>query len=208
MLQNFACSVTNLREGRYWTVLTCAFSHKEVSHLMGNLAALWLFGFHVFRSLGVFPRTRIPRFYALYALGGTMSALGQVLLGYSRGDVLPAFTSAQQRAVEHMLADAQAMLGPYEDLTESTLPFYLRQILDHRDKPMLGASGSVMATCAAAGCLFPTDQVFLRFAYFPLTVVCFTYILGDVCGLVIPGKCWMFCPYHLSIMTFVGSSRI
>ena len=44
MFKNFANSLTNLREGRLWTLLTSAFSHKDWYHILLNTVVFLSFG--------------------------------------------------------------------------------------------------------------------------------------------------------------------
>ena len=37
MERNFALSYSNLSAGRYWTIITCAFSHAQLGHFLGNM---------------------------------------------------------------------------------------------------------------------------------------------------------------------------
>lgn len=43
LVDNFTWSKRNWRAGRYWTVITSAFSHKNIWHLAGNMIGLWTF---------------------------------------------------------------------------------------------------------------------------------------------------------------------
>jgi len=44
MFRNFTDSAQNLREGRVWTLVTSAFSHKEWYHIILNTMVLLSFG--------------------------------------------------------------------------------------------------------------------------------------------------------------------
>ncbi|KAI8596349.1 hypothetical protein EDD21DRAFT_312262 [Dissophora ornata] len=73
MFRNFTDSVQNLREGRVWTLVTSAFSHKEWYHIILNTMVLMSFGDPVWRMLG----TR--RFLAVYlgsAVASSLSSIG------------------------------------------------------------------------------------------------------------------------------------
>ncbi|KAG0084979.1 hypothetical protein BGZ92_009402 [Podila epicladia] len=67
MFRNFTDSAQNLREGRVWTLVTSAFSHKEWYHIILNTMVLLSFGDPVWRMLG----TR--RFLTVY-LGSAVAA--------------------------------------------------------------------------------------------------------------------------------------
>ncbi|KAG0310858.1 hypothetical protein BGZ99_010512 [Dissophora globulifera] len=73
MFRNFTDSAQNLREGRIWTLLTAAFSHKEWYHIILNTMVLLSFGDPVWLMLG----TR--RFLAAYlgsAIASSLSSIG------------------------------------------------------------------------------------------------------------------------------------
>ncbi|KAF9932879.1 hypothetical protein BGZ65_004290 [Modicella reniformis] len=73
MFQNFANSAQNLREGRVWTLVTSAFSHKDWFHVLLNMVVLLSFGDPVWRMLG----TR--KFLAVYlgsAIASSLSSIG------------------------------------------------------------------------------------------------------------------------------------
>ncbi|KAF2234194.1 hypothetical protein EV356DRAFT_502508 [Viridothelium virens] len=67
---NATNSLRNFREGRWWTLLTCSFSHRDPNHLIGNMFSLYTFG-TVFAYL---PRG-IP-IVATITLGSALSASG------------------------------------------------------------------------------------------------------------------------------------
>ncbi|KAF9152417.1 hypothetical protein BG015_005279 [Linnemannia schmuckeri] len=67
MFRHFTDSLQNLKEGRVWTLVTSAFSHKEWYHILLNTMVLLSFGDPVWRLLG----TR--RFLAVY-LGSAITA--------------------------------------------------------------------------------------------------------------------------------------
>lgn len=74
MTENFLVSWTDLVEGRYWTLLTSAFSHNMLLHIALNMFVLNSFGTIVERTLG--PR----RFLAFYLIAGVVGSLGHVLV--------------------------------------------------------------------------------------------------------------------------------
>ena len=61
-----------LRRQQYATLVTSAFIHASLGHLLFNALTLWSFGFPLERRIGS------PRFVALYAFGLLASGLGTV----------------------------------------------------------------------------------------------------------------------------------
>lgn len=57
MGRHFMCSLRSATE-RPWTLLTSAFSHMAPAHFAGNMFALTLFGWRVWRSIGAPVRER------------------------------------------------------------------------------------------------------------------------------------------------------
>jgi rhomboid-like protein len=84
LLLNFLCSVESVSSGRVWTLLTACFSQMDVSHLLFNMLALWVFGQDVGRALG--SRTLLQ----LYVVGGIVSMLAHVAFGLVTGVDVPA----------------------------------------------------------------------------------------------------------------------
>ncbi|KAF9130578.1 hypothetical protein BGW39_002934 [Mortierella sp. 14UC] len=72
MFRNFTDSLQNLKEGRVWTLVTSAFSHKEWYHILLNSMVLLSFGDPVWRLLG----TR--RFLAVYLGSGIAASLSSI----------------------------------------------------------------------------------------------------------------------------------
>ena len=69
MLDNFLVSWRALQEGRYWTLLTAAFSHIQVWHLVFNMLVLTSFGPPVEKTIGS------RRFLSFYLVAAVVSSL-------------------------------------------------------------------------------------------------------------------------------------
>ncbi|KAL8478702.1 hypothetical protein ACS0TY_030543 [Phlomoides rotata] len=52
MVKNFMISVDNFTSGRLHTLITNAFSHKDMSHLVGNMIGLYFFGTSIGHTFG------------------------------------------------------------------------------------------------------------------------------------------------------------
>ncbi|CEH16722.1 Integral membrane protease of the rhomboid family involved in different forms of regulated intramembrane proteolysis [Ceraceosorus bombacis] len=52
MSSNICCSMENLRNGKYWTLVTAMFSHSDLQHALGNFVLLFIFGRPLVRLLG------------------------------------------------------------------------------------------------------------------------------------------------------------
>jgi len=74
-LQDFyALSSAGMEEGRWWQLITHAFLHGNIWHLLFNMAGLWFAGRIVEHVMGT------GRFLALYAASAVAGGLAQVLL--------------------------------------------------------------------------------------------------------------------------------
>ncbi|KAH6915149.1 hypothetical protein BKA70DRAFT_1093896 [Coprinopsis sp. MPI-PUGE-AT-0042] len=68
MFKNFVSSWTNVLEGRWWTPLTCTFSHKDFGHILFNGFTFFFTAPVVLQMLGN------KKFLALYLGGGIISS--------------------------------------------------------------------------------------------------------------------------------------
>jgi membrane associated rhomboid family serine protease len=69
MAKNFINSTESMKEGRYHTLLTSAFSHKSLDHLGLNMLVLYSIGQGVLEAVGA------SRFLLLYAGAGVASSV-------------------------------------------------------------------------------------------------------------------------------------
>lgn len=69
---NFLVDLRNISAGRFWTLLTACFSHKDTSHALFNGLTFYFMAPAVMRLLGN------KRFLALYFLGGISSSLASL----------------------------------------------------------------------------------------------------------------------------------
>lgn len=70
----YALSAAGMEEGRWWQLMTHAFLHGNIWHLLFNMLALWFAGRIVERVMGT------GRFLALYAASAVAGGLAQILL--------------------------------------------------------------------------------------------------------------------------------
>jgi membrane associated rhomboid family serine protease len=70
----YALSAAGMEEGRWWQLITHAFLHGNIWHLLFNMIALWFAGRIVERVMGT------GRFVALYAASAVAGGLAQLLL--------------------------------------------------------------------------------------------------------------------------------
>ena len=70
-------SITGLKAGRYYELITFQFMHAGLLHILGNMIGLYCFGRMIEETIG--PK----RLLWLYLLSGTIGGLVQVILGLS-----------------------------------------------------------------------------------------------------------------------------
>lgn len=70
----YGLSAAGIEEGRWWQLITHAFLHANIWHLLFNMLALWFAGRIVERVLGT------GRFVALYAASAVAGGLAQTFL--------------------------------------------------------------------------------------------------------------------------------
>ncbi len=68
MVENFTVSAQGLLEGRYWTLLTSAFSHNSFFHLLINMYVLTGFGYAL---KGILGRKSFLAFYLIAGIAGS-----------------------------------------------------------------------------------------------------------------------------------------
>jgi membrane associated rhomboid family serine protease len=76
----YGLSAAGMEEGHWWQLITHAFLHGNIWHLLFNMIALWFAGRIVERVMGT------GRFLALYAASAVAGGLAQILL--QGGDTL------------------------------------------------------------------------------------------------------------------------
>lgn len=69
MKKNFMISLDNFRSGRIHTIITCAFSHIDVGHIISNMVGLYFFGTSVGSTFG--PKYLL-KLYLAGAVGGSV----------------------------------------------------------------------------------------------------------------------------------------
>ncbi|WFD00077.1 rhomboid protease [Malassezia yamatoensis] len=76
MIRNFTSGEPNLREGRWWTLLTACFSHQELPHFAFNMLTF------VFTAPAVLPMIGAPQFLTLYLGAGLTASLTSLAWPY------------------------------------------------------------------------------------------------------------------------------
>ncbi|XP_078430148.1 RHOMBOID-like protein 12, mitochondrial [Wolffia australiana] len=97
MMENFTISLANFKDGRLHTLITSAFSHMDVDHILFNMIGLYFFGSNIGNLFG-------PRFLLNLYLAGAISGSIFFLLHKS-------LTSPSPTYVDMMLHSRSYALG-------------------------------------------------------------------------------------------------
>ncbi|MFZ4682905.1 MAG: rhomboid family intramembrane serine protease [Terrimicrobiaceae bacterium] len=74
LFESYALTQSGLAEGRWWQLITHAFLHGSLLHLLVNMAGLWFAGRIIERLMGT------GRFLVLYGVAAVAGGLAQILL--------------------------------------------------------------------------------------------------------------------------------
>ncbi|KAK8521433.1 hypothetical protein V6N13_077556 [Hibiscus sabdariffa] len=69
MMDNFMVSLDNFKSGRLHTLITSAFSHIDIEHIVSNMIGLYFFGYNIGR---VFGPEYLLKLYLAGAIGGSI----------------------------------------------------------------------------------------------------------------------------------------
>lgn len=70
MIDNFLVSWTGMMDGRVWTLVTSAYSHMDLMHVLVNMFVLWSFGTALERLWG---RRTFIQFYLICSVVGSLA---------------------------------------------------------------------------------------------------------------------------------------
>ncbi|GMI79636.1 RHOMBOID-like protein 12, ARABIDOPSIS RHOMBOID-LIKE PROTEIN 12 [Hibiscus trionum] len=69
MMDNFMVSLDNFKSGRLHTLITSAFSHIDIGHIISNMIGLYFFGYNIGRTFGP---EYLLKLYLAGAIGGSI----------------------------------------------------------------------------------------------------------------------------------------
>ncbi|GER49002.1 rhomboid family protein [Striga asiatica] len=91
MVKNFMISVDNFTSGRLHTLITSAFSHNEMWHLITNMVGLYFFGLSIGRTFG-------PEYLLKLYLSGAL--VGSIFYLAYHGFIAPSFQEKQMFGID------------------------------------------------------------------------------------------------------------
>ena len=206
-----------------WQVLTHMFMHGNVTHILFNMFALWMFGTPVEQRLGT------KKFLFIYFSAGFGALLFQ--LGYYYYDFIPAMQVVSDLGMDksllNQIINIDALDGNYirgEILQQKMIPLlneynYTANINEQQFRSlfdlnvinrsaMVGASGCIMGILAAFGVMNPNAKLMLIFLPIPIKAKYFIpgIIILDLIS-AISGQSF-FSPSNTAYMAHVGGAII
>jgi membrane associated rhomboid family serine protease len=144
-----------------WQVITHMFMHGNISHLVFNMFALWMFGNVIENTLG--PR-RFLIFYFVCGLGAALCY--SLVFTWENMDAIKWFTSLSSGEQQAIIDTAVAT---------DRVPIVAAPMVS----PMLGASGAIFGVLFAFGYLFPDLMIYIYFL-FPIKAKYFVAIYAVI----------------------------
>lgn len=143
-----------------WQVLTHMFMHGNVTHILFNMFALWMFGTAVEQVFGW------KKFLVFYLLSGFGAAIIQVAFLYFQFNIgleTIIASGSSQAEVLSILGE-----GKYNTAWPNMLGENYAGFIDAFRSTMVGASGAIMGILVAFGMLFPESKLMLIFLPIPI----------------------------------------
>ncbi len=152
-----------------WQVISHMFMHSDITHILFNMFALFIFGSVLEMNLGQ------KRFLFLYFSAGLGAACLQVLFHYI------GFKDAYQQYIEsgitpdqiQSVLDSAVQTGQYR--TYGISSEISTKLLTNYIVPMVGASGAIFGVVAAFAVLYPNMPLYIIFIPIPIKA---KYLIG------------------------------
>ena len=151
-----------------YQIVTHMFMHANITHILFNMFALFMFGGVVERALGH------QRFLFYYIATGLGAAFLQSAVNYV--EIQQAMQGLDPRVISMVIADGR-------DLIEQELN-YSAPVIGNLNSlvniGMVGASGAVFGLLAAFGMLYPNQTIYLLFPPIPIKAKYFVLGYGAI----------------------------
>lgn len=181
-----------------WQVLTHMFMHGNVTHILFNMFALWMFGTAVEQVFGM------RKFIIFYILSGFGAAIIQVAFLYfqfNTGLETLLESGFSQTDIVGVLSD-----GQYDKRWVPVLGDKFDGFASAFNSTMVGASGAIMGVLVAFGMLFPESKLMLIFLPIPIKA---KYFIPGIIALdlfsALSGQS-IFSPSNTAYMAHVGGA--
>ncbi len=154
-----------------WQLITHMFMHGNLTHLLLNMFALFMFGAPVER---VFGSQRFLTYYLATGFGAVALHTGINALEVHQDQADLARYGVSISAIKALAVesehDVRSAYGSMQELASSSgaPPALIQQLFLDHIITMIGASGAVFGILLAFGMLFPNTQLFLLFPPIPI----------------------------------------
>ena len=143
-----------------WQVLTHMFMHGNVTHILFNMFALWMFGTAVEQ---VFGWKKFLTFYILSGFGAAIIQIAFLYFQFNSGLETIIASGGSQSEVLSILGE-----GKYNTAWPNMIGKNYDGFIDAYRSTMVGASGAIMGILVAFGMLFPDSKLMLIFLPVPI----------------------------------------
>lgn len=143
-----------------WQVLTHMFMHGNLTHILFNMFALWMFGTTVEQVFGM---RKFIIFYLLCGFGAAIIQVAFLYFQFNTGLETLLDSGFSQTDVVSILSD-----GQYDKRWVSVLGDKFQGFVSAFNSTMVGASGAIMGVLVAFGMLFPESKLMLIFLPIPI----------------------------------------
>ncbi|EPX74130.1 rhomboid family protease [Schizosaccharomyces octosporus yFS286] len=163
MLRNTQCSLQNLYDGRWWTLITSLFSHQNLTHLLVNCFAIYSFMPLIVHRFGIL------RSFSVYFLSGIMGNFVVLERLLRKDEVASSKGSLHVWDVlfnKESFSETQSWLAYIKNkfsLSSFEAEKNIHTLSSSWRKGVLGASGSVYGIMALFACTYPLTQFLLFF---------------------------------------------
>ena len=143
-----------------WQILTHMFMHGNLTHILFNMFALWMFGTAVEQ---IFGWKKFVIFYLLSGFGAAIIQVAFLYFQYNTGLTTLIETGLSQSDIVSVLSE-----GKYNTNWVPILGDKFDGFVGAFNSTMVGASGAIMGVLVAFGMLFPESKLMLIFLPIPI----------------------------------------
>ena len=186
---------------KFWQILTHMFMHGNLTHILVNMFALWMFGSSVESILG---SKNFLFFYLTCGLGAAVSQLA--FLYYNYYVDLEFFVNNGYESAEIINILNNKSKPEINSLVNNIGIEKVASIFSNFNSTMVGASGAIMGILVAFGMFFPESKLMLLFFPIPIKAKYFipAIIIMDLFS-AITGQA-IFSPSNTAYVAHLGRS--
>lgn len=157
-----------------WQIITHMFMHAplpNISHILFNMFALWMFGSTVEHTLGA------KKFLILYFAAGLGSFVLFNFTNYLQIEQLTPIVEAMGIDVNQMIESLKLTYSPQYSFDLPNGAEATKELARYYITPMVGASGAIYGILVAFGVLYPNAKLALIFLPIPVKAKYFIPVL-------------------------------